>query len=415
MNGAGAVRGLRVLDLSRVLAGPFCAQMLADHGAEVIKVEAPSGDETRRWGPPFVDDAETASAYYQGLNRNKANIVLDLRAEEAREVLHSLIARSDVVVENFKAGTMERWGLGYESRLAAEFPRLVYCRITGYGVDGPLGGLPGYDAALQAYGGLMSVNGERDGDPLRVGVPLVDITAAHQAFAGVLLALLERGVSGQGQLVEATLLDAVVSLMHPHSAAYLQSGEVPERTGAAHPTVAPYQVFRTAREGRLFVAAASDAQFAALTEVLGRPRLAREPRFRRNRDRIGNLPALLAELEPAFLARDADELAGELVARGVPASPVNDIAAALSAPQVIHRGMVVRDGDYRGIGVPVKLSRSSSVPPRAPMPLGADTSRVLAECGYTPQDLAALRLSGALGPAEAEAGSGDVNEPRMSR
>jgi len=288
VNAAGALRGLRVLDLSRVLAGPLCAQMLADHGAEVIKVEAPTGDETRRWGPPFVDEAETTSSYFQGLNRGKANIALDLRTPPGRGVLHELIARADVVVENFKAGTMHRWGLGYESRLAMEFPRLVYCRITGYGVDGPLGGLPGYDAVLQAYGGLMSINGERDGDPLRVGVPVVDMTAAHQAFAGILLAVLERTASGRGQLVDVTLLDAVVSLMHPHSAAYLQSGVAPERTGAAHPTVAPYQVFRTAAGGQLFVAAASDAQFAALTEVLGRPGLAGDPRFRRNRDRVAH-------------------------------------------------------------------------------------------------------------------------------
>ncbi|SMD27289.1 CaiB/BaiF CoA transferase family protein [Kibdelosporangium aridum] len=258
--------------------------------------------------------------------------------------------------------------------------------------------MPGYDAVLQAYGGLMSVNGERDGDPLRVGVPIVDITAAHQAFAGILLALLERSVSGRGQLVDVTLFDAVVSLMHPHTAAYLQSGVVPERTGAAHPTVAPYQVFRTAGEGRLFVAAASDAQFAALADTLGRPSLAEDPRFRFNRDRIGNLGQLLAELQPLFLARNADELAAKLAARGVPASPVNDVAQALSAPQVRHRRMVVSDGAYRGIGVPIKLSRSASVPPRAPTRSGADTSRVLAECGYSVDDIDELRRTGVLGP-----------------
>jgi crotonobetainyl-CoA:carnitine CoA-transferase CaiB-like acyl-CoA transferase len=388
---------VRVLDLSRVLAGPLCAQMLADHGAEVIKVEAPAGDETRRWGPPFVDEAETTSAYYQGLNRNKANIVLDLRTQPARGVLHDLLARADVVVENFKAGTMEGWGLGYESRLAREFPRLVYCRITGYGVDGPLGGLPGYDAVLQAYGGLMSLNGERDGDPLRVGVPIVDLTAAHQAFAGVLLALLERAGSGRGQLVDVTLFDAVLSILHPHSATYLQSGEVPERTGAAHPTVAPYQVFRTAGQGRLFVAAASDAQFAALTEVLGRLHLADDPRFRRNKDRVGHRAELLAELEPLFLLHEAGDLAEKLAARGVPASPVHDIDGALSAPHTRHRAMVVQDGAYRGIGVPIKLGRSAAVPPRAPAAAGADTCRVLAELGYSPERISALGSSGAFG------------------
>ncbi len=395
---SGAARGVRVLDLSRVLAGPLCAQMLADHGAEVVKVEAPAGDETRRWGPPFVDEAETTSAYYQGLNRNKANVVLDLRTPPGREVLHDLIARADVVVENFKAGTMEGWGLGYESRLAREFPWLVYCRITGYGVDGPLGGLPGYDAVLQAYGGLMSLNGERDGDPLRVGVPIVDLTAAHQAFAGVLLALLERADSGRGQLVDVTLFDAVLSILHPHSATYLQSGQVPERTGAAHPTVAPYQVFRTKGQGRLFVAAASDAQFAALTEVLGRPHLAGDPRFRRNKDRVSRRAELLAELEPLFLRRDAGDLAEELAARGVPASPVHDLDGALSAPHTRHRAMVVQDGTYRGIGVPIKLSRSAAAPPRAPAAAGADTRRVLTGLGYSPERISALGRSGAFGP-----------------
>lgn len=393
----GALHGVRVLDLSRVLAGPLCTQMLADHGAEVIKVEGPAGDETRRWGPPFVDAEETTAAYYQGVNRGKANVALDLAASRAREVLHRLIARADVVVENFKAGTMARWGLGYEERLADEFPRLVYCRITGYGVDGPLGGQPGYDAVLQAYGGLMSVNGEADGEPLRVGVPIVDLTAAHQAFAGVLLALLERASSGRGQLVDITLLDAVVSIMHPHAAAYLASGVPPARTGAVHPTVMPYQVFRTAGEGRLFVAAATDAHFATLVDVLGVPALAHDPRFVRNRDRVVHRRELLDVLEPGFAGRDAGELAAALRERGVPAGPVNDVGAALAAPSVLHRDMVVSDGAYRGTGVPIKLGRSGAAPVRAPAAHGADTARVLAELGLSAGEIA--DLPGGRGPA----------------
>lgn len=401
--GAGAVRGLRVVDLSRVLAGPLCAQMLADHGADVVKVEAPGGDETRRWGPPFTDESRTSSAYYEGLNRSKANITLDLRSTEGRSVLVDLLAGADVVVENFKAGTLERWGLGSDTVLGERFPRLVHCRITGYGVDGPLGGLPGYDAALQAYGGLMSVNGEPDGDPLRVGVPIVDMMAAHQAFAGILLALLERSVSGRGQLVDITLLDAVLSMLHPHSATHLRSGEVPQRTGAAHPTVAPYQVFPTAAGGRLFVAAASDGQFAALVDVLGRPDLAGQDRFRHNRDRMAHRAELVAELTALTTGRSADELGEALGARGVPASPVHDVAEALRAAQTRHRGMVVADGDYRGMGVPISLSRSGSVPPRAPVPQGADTDAVLAGLGYGAERIAHLRGSGALGPVLAGA------------
>ncbi|MGO4750290.1 CaiB/BaiF CoA transferase family protein, partial [Streptomyces sp. 2MCAF27] len=260
--------------------------------------------------------------------------------------------------------------------------------------------LPGYDAVLQAYGGLMSVNGEPDGEPLRVGVPIVDITAAHQAFAGVLLGLLERASSGRGQLVDVTLFDAVLSIMHPHTATYLHSGEIPRRTGATHPTVAPYQVFRTARDGSLFVAAASDAHFAALAEVLGIPHVAEDPRFLRNRDRMVNLPELLAELEPAFLVRDADDLAKALAARGVPAGPVHDVAGALCAPHTRHRSMVVHDGAYHGIGVPIKLNRTPPTPPRAPAATGADNHRVLADLGYSDEEITALRGSGALGPAD---------------
>jgi crotonobetainyl-CoA:carnitine CoA-transferase CaiB-like acyl-CoA transferase len=386
----GALRGVRVLDLSRVLAGPLCAQMLFDHGADVVKVEGPSGDETRRWGPPFVDEAETTSAYYQGLNRGKANVTLDLTVPAAREALHRLIGGVDVVVENFKTGTMARWGLDYESRLAREFPGLVYCRITGYGVDGPMGGQPGYDAVLQAYGGLMSVNGDADGDPLRVGVPIVDLTAAHQAFAGVLLALLERASSGRGQLVDVTLLDAVVSIMHPHSAAYLASGMLPVRTGAAHPTVVPYQVFRTAGQGRLFVAAASDAHFARLAQTLGAAELIDDIRFRRNRDRVVHRAELLAVLEPVFLTWDAENLSAALRACGVPAGPVNDIGQALAAPQVAHRSLVVADGDYQGVGVPIKLGRSGTARIRRPVAAGADTERVLGELGYSRDEIAEI-------------------------
>lgn len=399
INGPGALAGLRVLDLSRVLAGPYCAQMLADHGADVVKVEAPTGDETRRWGPPFLDDEHTSSSYYEGLNRTKSNVVLDLRDERGRDVLLSLIAEADVVVENFKAGTMARWGLGYEDVLAERFPHLVYCRITGYGVDGPLGGEPGYDAVLQAYGGLMSVNGEADGEPLRVGVPIVDMMAANQAFSGVLLALFERSTSGLGQLVDITLLDAVLSILHPHSSANLRSGAIPRRSGGTHPTVAPYQVFQTAGDGRLFVAAASDAQFAALTDVLGRPDLATDTRFLHNHHRMANLIELVDELGSLIGGRDADELGAALAERGVPAAPVHNVAEALTAAQTRHRGMVVESDDYRGVGVPITLSRSGAVPPRPPAAIGADTDTVLTRAGWSTDAIAELRESGILGRA----------------
>jgi crotonobetainyl-CoA:carnitine CoA-transferase CaiB-like acyl-CoA transferase len=395
----GALAGLRVIDLSRVLAGPLAAQMLSDHGADVIKVESPAGDETRRWGPPFLDAEQDAvvSGYYYGLNRNKRNIVLDLQTSAGRGVMLDLIGTADVVIENFKPGTMEKWAVSYDAVLSQRHRGLVYCRISGYGADGPLGGLPGYDAALQAYGGLMSVNGEPDGEPLRVGVPIVDMTAGNLAFSGILLALLERASSGLGQLVDITLLDAVVSILHPHSASFSMTGRSPRRTGIAHPHVAPYQVFPTAEGGRLFIAAASDQQFANLVDVLGRPELALDIRFRSNQSRVENIEVLQEALFDALSSWDAHSLAQHLTERGVPSSPVNDVGTALRSGQVAHREMFVDQPHYRGVGVPIKLSRSGSVPPREPALPGADTDQVLSEIGYDQQTIVELREAGALG------------------
>jgi crotonobetainyl-CoA:carnitine CoA-transferase CaiB-like acyl-CoA transferase len=397
--GIGAVSGLRVIDLSRVLAGPLAAQMLADHGADVIKVESPTGDETRRWGPPFLDAEQDSivSGYYYGLNRNKRNIVINLQTSAGREVMLDLIATADVVIENFKPGTMEKWGVSYDAFLSQRHQRLVYCRISGYGTDGPLGGLPGYDAALQAYGGLMSINGEPDGDPLRVGVPIVDMTAGNLAFSGILLALLARASSGLGQIVDITLLDAVISILHPHSASYAMTGRSPRRTGIAHPHVAPYQVFPTAEDGRLFISAATNQQFTNLVDVLGRPELALDTRFRSNQSRVENLEALQEILIDALSPWNAQTLAQHLRERGVPSSPVNDVGTALRSAQVARREMFVDQPHYRGVGVPIKLSRSGSVPPTEPALPGADTDEVLSEIGYDQQRIIELRAARVLG------------------
>ncbi|MFF0144722.1 crotonobetainyl-CoA:carnitine CoA-transferase CaiB-like acyl-CoA transferase [Amycolatopsis sulphurea] len=395
--GAGALRGTRVLDLSRVLAGPFAGQMLADHGAAVVKVESPAGDQTRTWGPPFLPDG--GSAYFEGLNRSKSNICLDLKNEQARVVLLKLIAESDVVIENFRHGTMDAWGLGYESVLAERFPRLVYCRVSGFGSTGPMAELPGYDAVLQAFGGLMSVNGEPQRDALRVGVPIVDIVAANQAFSGILLALHEVSASGRGQLVDVSLLDAVVSLLHPHSATWLASGVTPVRMGAAHPVIAPYQLFATSN-GPLFIAATDNRQFARVAEVLGRPELSADPRFAANSDRVANLKALQEEMGRLLADRDRDELARALLAAGIPASPLNDVGAALQSEQVRAREMVVRSGDYTGIGVPIKLGVSGSLAPRPPAGIGAHTEEVLGGAGYTGDEISRLRGAGAFGKAD---------------
>ncbi|OWY80259.1 CaiB/BaiF CoA-transferase family protein [Rhodococcus sp. BUPNP1] len=393
--GVGALAGLRVLDLSRVLAGPYTAQTLADHGAEVIKVEAPSGDETRGWGPPF-DDSGESSAYYAGLNHSKDNICLDLRTDAGREVLSHLLRGADVVIENFKAGTMTRWGFDYETVLAEENPRLVYCRVTGFGVDGPMGGLPGYDAVLQSFGGLMSVNGYPDGNPLRVGVPIVDIVASHMAVSGILLALRERDSSGRGQLVDITLLDSVISLLHPHASNWVSSGKVPQRTGDYHPTVVPYQVF-AALDGDFFISAANDRQFRSLVTVLGRPDLADDPRFVSNGVRSQNRDELATLLGGLVAGWRRDDLAVELERAGVAASPVNTVDQALTAPQTVHRGLFLDTVDYRGLGVPIKLGRTATRTPRTAVPLGTDTEAVLCSMGYSADTVAALRATGALG------------------
>lgn len=386
---AGSLSGVRVLDLSRVLAGPLCAQMLADHGAEVIKVEAPAGDDTRGWGPPFVDGT---AAYYTGINRNKDNVCVNLATARGQRVLGELLSEADVVVENFKAGTLAKWG--YPDEVIAErFPRLVHCRITGFGADGPMGSAPGYDAILQAYGGLMSINGEADGPPLRVGAPVVDMVTGLHAFAGVLLALHERCSTGRGQLVDCALLDTAVSLLHPHSAAWLASGPAPRRSGSAHPSIAPYDSF-PARDGLIFVSGGNDRQFGALVEVLGLPELAGDPRFATNADRVGNVATLRELLAARIAERDRRELAEALLERGVPATPVHEVGEALTDPQVLHREMVVERDGYRGVGIPIKLSRTPGdvrVPPRE---LGADTERVLARLGYSDDEVTALVESG---------------------
>ncbi|GAA4858354.1 CaiB/BaiF CoA transferase family protein [Saccharopolyspora rosea] len=381
-----SLTGIRVLDLSRVLAGPLCSQLLADHGAEVVKVEAPAGDETRGWGPPFVDDG--TSAYYHALNRNKTNVCLDLTTADGRRLLGELFASADVVVENFKAGTLARWGLPDEE-VRRRFPRLVHCRITGFGVDGPMGGMPGYDAIAQAYGGLMSINGEPGGPPLRVGVPIVDMVTGIHAFSGILLALHERHRSGRGQLVECALLDTAISLLHPHSAAWLADGRTPRRTGSAHPSIAPYDTFEAA-DGLLFVGVGNDRQFRDLTDLLGVPELAEDPRFAANSDRIGNV----AELRPLLAGRIATwqrhELARALLARGVPATAVHDVGEALTDPHVRHRGMVVDHDGYRGIGLPVTLHRTPGAVRSAPRDRGADTRRILRSLGYADAEIDAL-------------------------
>ena len=373
----GALTDIRVVDLSRVLAGPLCGQMLADHGADVIKVEPPSGDETRGWGPPFVRDDH--SAYFDGLNRNKRNISIDLRSEDGQALLRRLLTDADVVIENFKAGTLAQWGFG-DAELAEQFPRLIHCRITGYGVDGPLGGAPGYDAVLQALSGLMSINGEPDGPAMRIGIPLVDIVTSLNAMNGILMALHSRATTGRGQLVDLALLDNAMSILHPHIGKWFASGEQPARTGVAHPTICPYETF-TCADGPFFIGAGNDRQFRSLAVALGADSLVEDPRFLTNSDRQANSAPLREILGGLVSDMRRDDLAGRLRAAGVPGGAVNAVGEALEMPQVLHREMVVEREGYRSVGIPIKLSRTPGAVRFGPRARGADTDSVLAELG----------------------------------
>jgi crotonobetainyl-CoA:carnitine CoA-transferase CaiB-like acyl-CoA transferase len=393
----GALAGLKVIDLTRVLGGPYCSMILADHGADVIKVEPPQGDEVRDWGPPFQQqpDGTRDASYFIGVNRNKRSIALDLGRPAGREVLLRLLARADVLVENFKPGSLERWGLGYDDVLAPRFPRLIHCRVSGFGADGPLGGLPGYDAILQAMTGLMSINGDPSTGPMRMGTPVVDLATGLYSATGILMALYERERSGRGQFLDMTLHDCGMALLHPQAANYFLDGKRPMPTGNPHPNLAPYEKYRT-RTGDIFVAAGNDGQFRKLCDLLGVPELSRDLQFRSNADRLRNR-ALLTERFAAILAdEDAHALALRLLAAGLPAGPVTAVDEALAAEHTACRAMVTELGEYRGLGTPIKLSRTPGGT-RAPPPRFAEhTEEVLTQHGYTPAEIADLRNDGAV-------------------
>ncbi len=359
----GALGELRILDFSRVLAGPLATMVLADLGAEVTKIERPGGgDETRAWGPPY--DGEGEATYFQSVNRNKGSLVLDLAAEDGRGEARRLAATADVVVENFRPGVMAKLGLGYEE-LAAANPRLVYCSITGFGAGEAGAALPGYDLLVQALGGLMSVTGEADGPPLKVGVALVDVVAGLFAAVGILAALEHRHRSGRGQRVEVDLLSALLAGLVNQAAGYTVAGAVPGRLGNAHPSIAPYELLATG-EGELVLAVGNDRQFAALCEELGRPELATDPRFATNSARVEHREALRDELEAALAARPAGEWAAALTARRVPAGVVNDLAGAFAFAERIGLDPIVAVPRPDG-GSPVCLPRNpirlSETPP----------------------------------------------------
>ncbi|HSR72533.1 MAG TPA: CaiB/BaiF CoA-transferase family protein [Kiloniellales bacterium] len=404
---SGPLAGLRVFDLTRILAGPTCTQLLGDLGAEVLKIERPGqGDDTRKWGPPYLKDESgadtTESAYYLSSNRNKRSVSLDIAKPEGRALARRLIARCDVLVENFKVGDLARYGLSYDD-LKDEFPRLVYCSITGFGQTGPYAGRAGYDFLAQGMGGIMSLTGEPDGEPVKVGVGIADIVCGLYASSAILAALRHRDIHGRGQYIDAALLDTQVAWLVNEGLSYLTSGEVPKRRGNEHPNIVPYNVLPCA-DGYFILAVGNDAQFRRFCEFAGAPELPDDPRFTTNSLRVVNREALYAILPDYTRRRTKDEWVEGLSARGVPCGPVNTLDRVFTDPQVRHRGLRLemdypgaKDGKVALIANPLKLSETPVSYRHPPPRLGQDGAAVLSELlGLDSAELERLREAGVI-------------------
>lgn len=387
----GALTGIKVIDCTRVLGGPYCTQLLGDHGAEIVKVEPPQGDEVRDWGPPF--DTEGDASYFLGVNRNKRSLGLDLSTDEGKDVLLMLLEGADVLIENYKPGSMEKWGLGYEAVLKERFPTLVHCRISGFGATGPYGGYPGYDGIIQAMVGHFSINGTQDGGPTRIGLPMVDIGTGLFASNAVLMALLERERSGQGQYIDMTLYDCGLALMHPHVPNYALSGKTPRRTGNQHPNIAPYDLFKT-KTVDIFVAGGNDRAFKKLCAELGKPELGDDPRFATNGDRLTNQVALNAELQTLLAEVDGNALCDRLLAVGLPVGPMRDTAEVMAHPHTLHRDMAIEKDGYRNWGIPIKFSRTPGAIKHRPPRFAEHGRDILREHGVSEEAIAALIEAG---------------------
>ena len=404
---AGPLEGVVVLDLSRILAGPWATQMLADFGAEVIKVEHPGGgDDTRRWGPPYLTDEAgcdtTESAYYLSANRGKRSVAIDIATAEGQSLVRRLATQADVLVENFKVGGLARYGLAYDD-LASLNPGLVYLSISAFGQDGPAAAEPGYDAMIQGMGGLMSITGVPDGEPgagpQKVGVAVADLMCGMYGVAAVLAALNERRDSGRGQFIDLSLLDTQVAWLANQNLNYLVSGQAPRRRGTAHPNIVPYQAFRTA-DGFVMLAVGNDAQFSRFCEVAGMAALAADPRYATNRDRVAHRGELVPRIEAMLLTRTSAAWLAALREAAVPCGPINDLAQVFDEPQVRHRRLRLDlphplSGSVPGVRNPVLFSRSELEYERPPPLLGADTEEVLQQrLGLDPGAVATLRARG---------------------
>lgn len=361
--------GLKVVELARILAGPWAGQIFADLGAEVIKVEAPEGDDTRRWGPPFIQHGgEESAAYFHATNRGKKSVTADFRTSEGQQKVRDLVRDADIVIENFKVGGLAKYGLDYAS-LAQVNPRLVYCSVTGFGQDGPYAHRAGYDYIIQGMSGLMSVTGEPDGQPQKVGVAVVDVFTGIYAVVGVLAALHQRQTSGRGQHVDMALFDVATAIMANQAMNYLATGNSPKRLGNAHPNLVPYAVFDCS-DGWIIIATGNDGQYRRLCEVLGLPALGTAPDYATNADRIANRDALTAALSAVTRGRKRDELLEQLEGAGVPAGPINEMADVFADPQIVARGLQIAPEGVAGVRTPIRFSDAELSLDRASPRLG---------------------------------------------
>ena len=402
----GALSHIRVLDLSRVLAGPWCTQILADLGADVIKIERPgSGDDTRQWGPPFVSvdgGGNEESLYFLATNRGKRSMTLDLSDSRGQKVVHELAAHCDVVVENFKVGALARYGLDYET-LKGINPSLVYCSITGFGQTGPYADRAGYDFMIQAMGGLMSVTGEAEDvagtNPQKVGVAIADLVTGLYSANAIQTALIHRERTGQGQYIDMALLDCQVAILANQAMTYLAAGQTPVRMGNAHPNIVPYQVFET-QDGHIILAIGNDGQFRRFCELADQPHLAQDPRFVANRGRVKHRAQLIEALALLMKSKNTDDWLNLLEPEGIPCGRINSIDETLNDPQVIHRQMRTQAlhssiGEINLLGSPLKLSETPGEVRRAPPVLGEDTDQVLREVlGYEDSAIRGLHADG---------------------
>jgi crotonobetainyl-CoA:carnitine CoA-transferase CaiB-like acyl-CoA transferase len=396
VNPSDPLDGIRVVDLTRILAGPYCTQALADAGADVVKIEEPTkGDDTRGWGPPFVNGE---SVYFLSVNRGKRGMTLNLKDPAGRDLLWRLLETADVLVENFRPGTLDRLGFSYDE-VHRRAPRVVYASVSGYGPDGPWGGRPGYDAVIQGEGGLMSLTGNKDGPPFRVGASIADVLAGMTTFQGILLALVRREHTGEGGQVDVSLLESLISTFAYHSSTYLLTGKVPTRLGNRHPSLAPYETFEAA-DGPVVLAVGSEGLWRSFCKSMGEPALAEDERFRSNALRVTNYDALHAHIAGRLKARRVEEWLADWEAAGIPCGRVRTVAEAIDLPQVDARGLLVdvdhpKAGPGRYVGSAIHLSDATRSSRRPPPTLGQHTDEVLSErLGLAPSEVAALRTSG---------------------